>query len=101
MSVRKFLTSSVSVERRTGSDPYSGDTFAAPVSVAARWFDEARVVRGFDAREVLSNAHVSVVEPIGVGDRVTAPDGRAREVVMVRRNETTRGVFSHFVAYLA
>ena len=101
MSVHKFLTGSVTLERRTASDAYSGDTFAPAVEVPARWFDEARVVRGHDAREVLSNAHVSVTESISVGDRVTPPDGRSREVVMVRRNESTRGVFSHYVGYLA
>ena len=100
MSVQKFLTGRVLLERRVSTDAYEGSVYAAAVEVPARWFDEARVVRGHDAREVLSNAHVSVTEPISVGDRVTR-DGRAREVVMVRRNETTRGVFSHFVGYLA
>ena len=101
MSVHKFLTGSVVLERRTSTDAYAGSTFAAPVTIPARWFDEVRVVRSHDAREVLSNAHVSVVESISAGDRVTSSDGRVREVVTVRRNETTRGVFSHFVGYLA
>jgi hypothetical protein len=98
----RFLTGSVAIERRTATDAYSGNTYAAAVTVPARWFDEVRVVRSHDAREVVSTAHVSVTAPVAVGDRVTpASGGRAREVVAVRRNESTRGAFSHYVGYLA
>lgn len=128
MSIHKFLTGRVVIERRTSTDAYSGHSYDPASVVPARWFDEVRVVRGVDAREVLSNAHVSLVEFIAAGDRVTpaasitadstlltadstrvtadatvGPDlsQRTREVVAVRRNETTRGVFSHYVGYLA
>ena len=128
MSIHKFLTGRVSIERRTSTDAYEGHSYDSASVVPARWFDEVRVVRGVDAREVLSSAHVSVTAPLSVGDRVTpaadltadsslltadstrvtadatvGPDAgaRSREVVLVRRNESTRGVFSHFVGYLA
>ena len=128
MSVHKFLTGRVSIERRTSTDAYEGHSYDPASVVPARWFDEVRVGRGVDAREVLSSAHVSVTAPLSVGDRVTpaadltadsslltadstrvtadatvGPDAgaRSREVVLVRRNESTRGVFSHYVGYLA
>ena len=124
----RFLTGRVSIERRESTDAYAGNTYEPATVVPARWFDEVRVVRAHDAREVVSTAHVSVTANLSPGDRVTpvapitadstlwtadssrftadaiaGPDAseRAREVVAVRRNENTRGHFSHFVGYLA
>ena len=123
----RFLTGRVSIERRESTDAYEGNQYEPPTVVPARWFDEVRVVRSHDAREVVSTAHVSVAVTLAPGDRVTpvapltasssmwtadstrftadallGPDfgERAREVVAVRRNENTRGHFSHFVGYL-
>ena len=123
----RFLTGRVSIERRESTDAYEGNQYEPATVVPARWFDEVRVVRSHDAREVVSTAHVSVAVTLAPGDRVTpvapltasssmwtadstrftadallGPDfgERAREVVAVRRNENTRGHFSHFVGYL-
>jgi hypothetical protein len=123
----RFLTGRVALERRTSTDHHSGNTYSPTEVVSARWFDEERVVRTHDAREVVSTSRVSVTEAISVGDRVSPavaltvdssavlassgrvtagatlgpdPSGHSREVVVVRRNEDVRGGFSHFVGFL-
>ena len=101
MNVARFLTSTAVIERRASSDSYAGNTYSAPEIVPARWHDEARVVRADNARDITSSSHVTLMTLVSVGDRVTDPLGRAREIVLVRRNESTRGVFSHYVGYLA
>ena len=99
--IDRFLTGQVLLERRTSSDAFNGNSYAPGVFVRARFHSEAVVVRSYDGREVTSNAHVSVVTEIAPGDRVTDAYGVAREIVTVRRNQSTRGNFSHFVGYLA
>lgn len=97
----RFLRASVTLERRVSTDAYAGNGYATGVTVQARWFDDHQVLRTSDAREVTSSAHVTTRELVSNGDRITDPHGRAREVIHVRRNEDTRGRFSHYVAYLA
>jgi hypothetical protein len=99
--ITRFLTDSVLLERRTGSDDFNGNTYSPGVFVRARLHQEAVVVRTFDNREITSNAHVSTRDVVSPGDRVTDAYGVAREVVTVRTNKDTKGVFSHFVGYLA
>jgi hypothetical protein len=101
MDVARFMKQTAVLERRTATDAYDGTTYATGVTVNVRWFTEATVVRTRDAREVISSAHVSLKDTITEGDRITDESGRAREVVMVRKNRDTRGTFSHYVAYLA
>jgi len=99
--IERFLTGEVLLERRIGSDAFNGNTYAAGVLIVARLHQEAVVVRSYDGREITSNSHVSTKDTIAPGDRITDAYGVAREVVTVRRNTNTRGVFSHFVGYLA
>ena len=101
MDVSRFLKQPVLLERRVSTDAYSGNSYATGVTVPARWFSEVSVLMGDDRREVVSSAHVSLLVEVSEGDRITDESGRAREVVRVRRNRDTRGVFSHYVAYLA
>lgn len=101
MDVARFFTQTAVLERRTASDAYDGNTYATGTTVNVRWFTEATVVRTNDRREVISSAHVSLTNTVTEGDRITDESGRAREVVLVRKNRDTRGTFSHFVAYLA
>lgn len=96
-----FLVQSITLERRTASDAYSGDTFAAPLTVRGWWHDVQRLVRADDGREVVSTSHVSVQADVSVGDRVIDPQGVAREVIAVTTNRALNGRLSHRVAYLA
>lgn len=89
------------LERRTGTDGYRGTTYAAPETIAVRWFTEERVLRFDDGREIVSSSHVSTAVAIAEGDRITDEDGRKREVVRVRLNRDTTGRYSHRVGYLA
>jgi len=101
VNVQRFLTQTVLLERRLTQDSYAGNTYAAPVKVAARWLTSTHLVRGRDGGEVVSDTYLSTLAPISEGDRVTDEAGRAREVVRVRINRGTRGTMSHYVAYLA
>lgn len=89
------------LERRSDTDAYTGNTYAAPVTIAVRWHTEERVLRYDDGREVVSTAHISTAEAIAVGDRVTDETGRKREILRVRLNRDTTGRYSHRVGYLA
>lgn len=101
MDVKRFLVDSAVLERRMSSDAYTGNTYAAPVTVACRWIDEVSVLRGADRREVTSSASVSLLEEVTEGDRITDRQGVAREVIRVRRNRDLSGKFSHYRAFLA
>ena len=101
MIITRFLTDEVLLERRTGSDDFNGNTYAAGVMIPARLHSQAQVVRTNDGREITSDSHVSTVEELRPGDRITDAYGVGREVVTVRRNKSTNGTFSHFVGYLA
>lgn len=85
---------------RTGSDAYSGSTYATPVSIRGRWQDEEQLVTTKDRGDVISRAHFSTPAAIGVGDTLTAPDGSTREVLTVRRATDVRGRPSHSVAFV-
>lgn len=99
--IQRFLTTQVLLERRLTSNDFTGNTYAAGVMVDARLHSQAEVVRAFNGREITSAAHVSTRAELNPGDRVTDLYGVAREIVTVRRNQDTRGVFSHFVGFLA
>lgn len=101
VDVRRFLTQHVQVERRVSTDAFRGHSYAPPEVVRARWFTEVSVLAGDQDRQLLSSAHVTLLEPVSEGDRITDEAGRSREVVRVRTNRDTRGNFSHYVAYLA
>lgn len=89
------------LERRSDTDAYDGNTYAAAVTIAVRWRTEERVLRYDDGREVVSTAHISTVEVISVGDRITDETGRKREILRVRLNRDTTGRYSHRIGYLA
>jgi hypothetical protein len=99
--IQRFLTDTVVLERRTGTDAFDGNAYAAPVSIPARLHSETTVVRGADGREITSSAHVSTTELVSPGDRVTDVYGVPREVLTVRINKRTNGEFSHYVGFLA
>jgi len=88
-------------ERRISTNAYDGNTYAAAVTIAVRWFTEERVLRFNDGREIVSGSHVSTSATIAEGDRITDEDGTAREVVRVRLNRDTTGRYSHRIGYLA
>lgn len=100
MNVARLFRQSATLERRTTTDAYDGHAYATPVSIAVRWFTDNAVVLSDDRREVTSNARLSTLAVINPGDRVTDEAGRKREVIQVRLNRSTRGAFSHYVAYL-
>lgn len=99
--IDRFLNETAVIEARVGTDAYSGNQYGAPVSTPVRWHSEHKVVRDDQGREVISDSHISLTASVSVGDRVTDEWGRKREVVAVRINRSTTGVFSHYVAYLA
>lgn len=98
--VRRFLKQAATWEPLTASDPYTGDTYGTPVPIRVRWFNERELVLTSEAEEVTSSAHISCLEAVKVGDRITDEEGRRRKVITTRRNRATRGAFSHYVAYL-
>lgn len=98
--IQRFLRETATLQRRTASDAYAGPTYATAQKVKVRWHDETNLIRTSDETEVVSRAHVSLVEVPAPGDRVTGPDGRPRDVITVRRALDTRGQYSHCVAYL-
>jgi len=98
--VHRFLRTTSQHRARTTADAYSGDTFAAPATVKVRWYDQVQTVRTIDEQELTSTAHATLLEEINPGDTLTDPEGRERRVITVRRNEDTRGRYSHRVAYL-
>lgn len=101
MWVQRFFLQKCTLERRVGTDAFSGNTYGVPTEIRVRWFNEVTVLRTETDREITSDAYVSTDVLVRVGDRITDEDGRKREVVQVRRNRNTRGEFSHFVGYLA
>lgn len=97
---RRFMQQTLSWRARTSEDAYAGNTYAAAKQIQARWYDEHVLIQTDDETETLSRSHISVVEPVEIGDTITDPQGREREVLTVRLNRDTRGRYSHRVAYL-
>jgi hypothetical protein len=100
VNVARFFKQTAILERRTVTDAYNGTSYGPPSTIAVRWFTDASVVLTNERREVTSNARISTLAEVSVGDRVTDESGRQREVVQVRFNRGTRGDYSHRVAYL-
>lgn len=101
MNPSRFFQQTAVWEARTSSDAYTGDTFASPVTINVRWYTENELVRNDEGREVTTSARISTLTAVKVGDRVTDEMTRERTIVTVRKNRDTRGVFSHYVAWLA
>jgi len=101
MSVAHLFKQEATLEVRQATDSYAGDTFDDPVTIDVRWFNEVQAVRTDDGTQYVSSSHISTLVEVKAGDRVTDEDGVVRRVVEVRKNRSTRGVFSHYVAYLA
>lgn len=100
MIIGDYLTQTATLQRSAGVNAAAEQTYNAPASISVRWFHENRMVRDDLGREVVSTAHISTREEISLQDLVTDEDGRAREVIQVRKNLDVDGVFSHYVAYL-
>jgi len=107
VNVQRFLRQEATLERRTGSDSYAGDTFDAPVTIAVRFFTETERVDNDGsasdaARSItrIASTYVSTTASVSVGDRITDENGTARYVESVRKNRDVKGTFSHFVAAL-
>lgn len=98
--VDRYLKQQAAWSPLTGSDDYNGRTYGTPTTINVRWYDEQNMIHTNDETEVLSRAHISAVEAINTGDRITDPEGRQREVLTVRINRDTRGNYSHRTAYL-
>ena len=101
MSVAHFFRQEADLEVLEATDSYAGDTFADPVTIDVRWFNEVEAIRDDDGTQYVSSSHISTLTEIKSGDRVTDEDGVQRRVVEVRKNRKANGVFSHYVAYLA
>jgi hypothetical protein len=101
MWVERFFLQKCTLERRIGTDAYNGTTYGIPTVIRVRWYNETNLLRTATSRELTSDAHISTDTLIRIGDRITDEDGRKREVVEVRLNRNTRGVFSHFLGFLA
>ena len=100
MRASDFFRERASLERLLGRDSYSGDTFYDAESIWVRWLQETQQVQTASGREVLTMARVSTMTPLSEGDRLEHEDGHRGRVVRVRRNRSTDGRFSHYVADL-
>lgn len=100
MRASRFFRESAVLERLTGSDAYTGDTFASPVAISVRWRFAHELVRNAQGQEVVASAHLSTLAGVGLGDRVTDPFGGARRIITVAPKADVRGRFSHTVAGL-
>lgn len=99
--VSRFFRETTPYEELTGSNSYSGDTFAAPVSILVRWNVGNELVRNSEGREITTSGDFSTLTAVKLGSRVTDPSGTQRRIVQVRTNRDTRGRLSHYRAWVA
>ena len=101
----EFMVHAVTVSTKTGSGSL-GDRFADPVTVQVFADEERQLVRGADAREVVSSATVYDVDLshsglYALGSRVVLPSGRTATVLAVAvRTGGTLGLPDHVEAAL-
>ncbi len=77
-----FLRQKITYWRKTGVDGFNEESYAAPVTLDARWEDKSSVVLNTDGQEVISNSRVFLAQDIIVDDYLmlgisTATDPRA------------------------
>lgn len=101
MNVTRFFREATAWEALTDSNSYSGDTFAAPVSIRVRWNVGHELIRNAEGVEVTTSGSFSTTEAVGLGDRVTDPSGTTRRIVQVRNNRDVHGRTSHYRAWVA
>ena len=63
-----FLKQNITYWKKTGIDGYNDESFAAPVTIIARWEDRSSVVLNDEGVEVLSNSRVYLAQDIAAGD---------------------------------
>jgi len=63
-----FLKQKITYWKKTGVDGFNDETFAAPVTINARWEDRSTTVLSSDGVEVLSNSRVYLAQDISTGD---------------------------------
>ena len=69
MSFEKiFLKQKITYWQKTAVDGFNDETFAAPVTINARWEDRATTVLSADGVEVLSRSRVYLAQDISTGD---------------------------------
>lgn len=100
MNVKRFFREAAQHAALTGSNSYTGDTFATATDIQVRWFTENELIRNSDGQEVTTAARISTTANVGLGDRITR-DGTDWHIVQLRVNRDTKGNFSHRVAWLA
>ena len=98
--IHRFLRQEATWEEKTGTDSYSGNTYAAPVTIDVRWFTETERVDTDEGIVRVASTYISTTTAVQVGDRITDEEGVVRYVESVRKNRTAKGSFSHYVAAL-
>lgn len=101
MDAARFFRQTTPWEGLTGSNSYSGDTFAAPVDILVRWHIGHELIRNAEGQEVTTSGSFSTMQAVNLGDRVTDPYGVKRRIVQIRTNRDTRGNLSHYRAWVA
>jgi len=96
----RFLKQEATWESLTARDSYAGNTYADPETINVRWFTETDRVDSGERVIRTSTSHISTLTAIKVGDRITDENGTVRYVEAVRKNRSTKGTTSHYVASL-
>ena len=99
MNVERFFTQKATLQKLL-SEGYSGSTYGDEVEISVRKYTENETVISPSAVETVTSARISTTAEIAVGDRITDADGKQKEVIQVRKNYSTRGIFSHNVGWL-
>ena len=100
MNVARYFRQEATLESLTARDSYDGNTYDDPVTINVRWYTETDRVDNGERVIRTSSSHISTLADVKVGDRITDEAGTVRYVEAVRKNRSSKGTFSHYVASL-
>ncbi len=86
-------------EKNTGLDGYGQPSFATGVDIPCRVSVRTRLVLNPQGDETVSNAQVTTLAAVEIGDRLTV-DGRTWPVIDVRKPATFTGQVQRRKAYI-
>lgn len=93
--MRLVFPTTVTWRRKTGSDPYEGDTYQDQ-TIQVRWEADRALVRSPTGDEVVSEARVFTADPVATGDVLIGEDLRPWPVIGTSRIQDLHGRTSHY-----